>query len=110
MPVLESSIERRCVEIAENNGCLLLKIEKRRGWPDRMLMAPNGKLMFIEFKKVGSSLMPMQKYVHEQLRTMNFSIEEVDNYTLFLALIHRLKGSSLSSGSPKLFKKEVQNG
>ena len=93
MPILESDIERKCVNIAERHGCILLKIEKRMGWADRILLTPNGKIMFIEFKKPGNSLMPMQKHIQQMVRTMGFSYEEVDNFSLFLTLLTRLKDS-----------------
>lgn len=98
--VLESEIERKCVGIAEKHECLLLKIEKRRGWPDRILMAPNGSMMFIEFKKVGETLMPMQRHIHQMICAMQFRVEVVDNFSLFLTLVLQLKRSSPPFGNP----------
>lgn len=98
MVILESEIEKTCVKIAEKHACLLLKIEKRRGYPDRILLAPNGKLIWIEFKRPGENLMPFQKHVHQILKQMNFEVYEVDNYSLFLNLLLKLKGSSPQSG------------
>jgi hypothetical protein len=104
---LESSIERKCVTIARKHGCLLLKIEKQRGWPDRILLAPSGQICFIEFKKPGESLMPLQKHIQQELRLMNFMSEEVDNFSLFLQLVQRLKASSLNPGTPSHTNFEV---
>lgn len=110
MPVLESEIEKTCVKIAEKHGCLLLKLEKRRGWPDRLLLASNGRSMFIEFKRPGESLMPMQKHIQQTLRAMRHSSEEVDNYSLFLTLLLALKDSSPLYGHPNPTNKGGQNG
>lgn len=37
------------------------------GWPDVMFIAPNGRLIWIEFKQPGMKLDPIQVYVHKQL-------------------------------------------
>jgi VRR-NUC domain len=87
---LESEIERRCKTIAEKHQCILLKVEKRKGWPDRILLAPTGRLSWVEFKRPGERLMPMQEIVHQQLRAMRFRVETVDNYLTFLTLLQDL--------------------
>jgi hypothetical protein len=110
MSVLETDIEKKCKGIAEKHGCLYLKIQKIRGYPDRILLAPNGKICFVEFKKPGEPLMPFQKHIQSELRRMNFLCEEVDNFSLFLSLVLKLKDSSPTSGNLKLTKKEVSNG
>lgn len=93
MQVLESVIEHKCRQIAEKHKCILLKIEKRRGWPDRLLLAPNGKSMFIEFKKLGEEPMPFQLYIHQQLRQMNHTVAVVDTYLKFMEALQLLKAS-----------------
>ena len=87
---LESSIERACVKIAEDYGCELLKIEGRRGWPDRLLVGPYGQMMWMEFKQVGASLSPFQKHIQSKLLRMGHRVEEVDSRELFMALLRNL--------------------
>jgi hypothetical protein len=103
MQILESKIERQCKLLAKEHGCLLLKIEKQRGWPDRLLVCPNGSMMFLEFKRPGGSLSPLQSHTFDVLRSMNVSVEEVDNQILFLALLQ-------SRGVPMSTKKEASSG
>ena len=104
MQVLESNIERRCVKLADDNGCTLLKLQGTMGWPDRLLLRPNGTSMFIEFKRPGESLKPMQKHIQKKLREMHFQAEEVDSSQLFLRF---LLDSKQPVGSPQSTRSEV---
>ncbi len=95
MPVLndaqsEASIERSCVNFTKAHGCTLLKLQGARGWPDRLLLIPNRPPIFIEFKKVGGELSPIQRHTMEQIRAMGFQAEEVDSRVLFKHLFGHL--------------------
>ena len=90
MQILESILERKCKQIAKKHDCILLKLEGQRSWPDRLLLTPHGTMMFLEFKREGGQLSPLQRHTLEVLRSMNFLAEEVDNPTLFLALLRSL--------------------
>lgn len=68
---------------AEKTGCKLLKIQGSKGWPDRLLLAPNGHMMFLEFKREGEGPRPLQAEILRQLQEMNFMAEQVDNLELF---------------------------
>jgi len=100
----ESDLEQTCRKLAEIHGCLLLKIQGARGYPDRLLLRPNGTSTFIEFKRPGSSLRALQKHVMSLLRSKHFQVEEVDNRELFLSI---LLDSRHQSGSPRNIKNEV---
>ena len=65
----ESSIEQQVVDWAAANDYLVVKmnIQGRKGWPDRLFIY-NGHVVFIEFKKPGEVLEPIQDYVHRLLR------------------------------------------
>jgi hypothetical protein len=107
---LESQIERKCVESSERHGCLLIKIEKRLGWPDRVLLAPNGKMVWVEFKRVGEDPRKIQTHIHQMLRGMNFEVRVVDSHLQFLAILQLLLGSPPLSGSPLTTKSEGSDG
>ena len=70
---LESSIERACKRIAEGLGYMLLKIERRKGWPDRILILP-GSVVWIEFKREGELASPLQLWVHKKLQSLNQTV------------------------------------
>jgi len=70
----ESEIEFQCRVIAEREQCKLLKIQGVKGWPDRVLLTPNGNVAFLEFKTPDGQLSPLQVHHMTQLREMNFPI------------------------------------
>lgn len=96
----ESSVERACRRYAEGLGCKLIKIAGVTGFPDRMLLTPAGGHMFLEFKREGEELKPLQKHWQVELRAMKHRAEEVDNMLLFKALLQNL-------GYPPSTKNEV---
>lgn len=104
MQVLESEIERKCKTIAEKHECILLKVEKRKGWPDRILLAPNGQMSWIEFKRPGEDPTTFQKEIHQQLVKMNFRVYVVENYSQFMGTILLLKALDLPNGSPSIIR------
>ena len=77
---------------------------RNEGYPDRLLLRPNGTSVFIEFKRPGGTLMPLQKYVMKLLQSKNFQVEECDSTELFMTL---LKDSKLNPGSLPNTKSEV---
>lgn len=60
--ITEAELELRFVTYAESVGCLALKlrIDGVNGFPDRTVIAPDGRIMFIEFKRKGGRLRPAQ--------------------------------------------------
>jgi hypothetical protein len=100
--VRESVIEQKCKAIAEKHKCFLLKVEKRKGWPDRMLLAPNGQMAWVEFKRPGEAPTKMQEHIHDLLRQMNFRVYVAENYSEFLSIVTSLKALDLPNGSPSI--------
>jgi len=89
----EAFTERHCNELAKQAGCVLLKLQIK-GWPDRILLAPNGRVAFIEFKREGGELKPLQRYFLRLLRTMKFRAEECDNVELFKRILSETVGAA----------------
>ena len=46
-----------------------------RGKPDRIVLIPGGKPLFIEFKRPGEKPTPLQEYVHAELRKLGYDVE-----------------------------------
>lgn len=66
--------------MAERNRCLLVKIHHCIvGFPDRVLLRPNGTAAFIEFKRPGEQPTKIQKYWLERLNYMGFRAVVVRN-------------------------------
>lgn len=49
------------------------------GWPDRLVLLPNGCVVFVELKRHGGKLSPKQKFVHQVLRSLGHAVETFDN-------------------------------
>lgn len=93
--------------MAHEQKCILLKIQGTRGWPDRLLLTPNGTILFVEFKKSGERLRPLQAHIHSELHRMKFQCVTVTSAQQFkqclLDLLHQ-------NGTRMVTKNEVSNG
>lgn len=71
----EIKIENKFVSYAKQKGCKALKLVflVGRGFPDRTVLCPGGQIFFIEFKKKGKKLSPMQEEVKIRLVGFGFS-------------------------------------
>ncbi len=57
----------------------MVKAEKLcRGFPDRMLLAPGGRIAFVELKRPGQKLKPAQKLVRKWLKGLGFLVTTLD--------------------------------
>jgi hypothetical protein len=86
------------------------KVEKRKGWPDRLLICPNGEVAWIEFKKPGGSLRPLQAHFQKTLCEMHFVCLEIDNLDLFKATLKSLLALPPRSGLPSLIRTAASTG
>ena len=84
----EASIERRCVAYAQKHGARLDKFDSFTGAPDRLCLLPNGRHFFVEFKKPGGELSPIQRHVMSQFVAMGHACFEIDNRHLFERIFH----------------------
>ena len=104
---LESTIERACVLVAHDYKCKLIKIRAVKGFPDRMLLTPFGKVVFVEFKRPGETLRPLQEHTQSELIRMNFvslAVTSKEQFKQYLTVLLALNGNHMAT------KKEVLNG
>ena len=73
--VTEAQIENAFAAYAKQKGCKALKLVflVGRGFPDRTVLCPGGKIFFIEFKRKGGKLSPQQIQVRDVLTGLGFS-------------------------------------
>jgi hypothetical protein len=66
----EKSIEAAVTKYAKAQGCLCYKFvsPSNRGVPDRIIIGPTGKVLFLELKAPGKKPTPLQSHVIAQLR------------------------------------------
>lgn len=77
----EKDIERELVGAVRKQGGLAVKFVSP-GWagvPDRLLLMPGGKAVFVETKAPGHSLRPLQVKRKRQLEALGFSVYCVDH-------------------------------
>ena len=74
--MLEKSLEMKRRRRVKLMGCLCLKFVSPGyvGVPDRMIMVPGGKVLFVELKKPGKKERPRQEYVHTLFRRFGFEV------------------------------------
>jgi VRR-NUC domain. len=79
--LLESVIEKRLKKEIEKIGGKALKFVSpgMSGVPDRIVLLPQGKIVFVELKAPGKKLKKMQKYRAKKLQTLGFRVECIDS-------------------------------
>ena len=97
--MLEKQIEAKVCEYAKQKNLLVYKFTSpnRMAVPDRMVVAPNGRVFFIEFKREGQKPTPAQEREHERLRGHNVKVYVVDNVEEGLEIINMI---ALFHGAP----------
>ena len=72
--VAESDIEAKFVKYATSRNCKAFKLLmiRGRGFPDRTVLCPGGKVLFIEFKAKNKKLTQTQKGIRLVLTKMGF--------------------------------------
>ena len=72
----EKDIERKLKKRIELLGCMCLKFVSPgyTGVPDRMILVPGGKIIFVELKAPGKKERPRQVYVQRRLRELGFIV------------------------------------
>ena len=86
----ESKVEETIRKHAESKGCLFLKlapVSGSNGKPDRLILAPGGRAMFLELKKPGETLEPLQEWWQRRLRSMGHVSEWCDSPSVGKRLI-----------------------
>jgi len=69
--IQEVDIEKTFVKYAKTKGCQATKLIflNKKGFPDRTVLCPQGRILFIEFKKKGKKPSAVQKLVMGRLLT-----------------------------------------
>ena len=76
----ESYIERMLKKKVEQVGGKALKFVSP-GWagaPDRLVLLPGGRLVFVELKAPGRKPRPLQLKRHEELQALGFDVAVID--------------------------------
>jgi hypothetical protein len=79
--VSEKSIERYLVEKAKEHGlpCLKYSNPNMAGYPDRLLVLPGAKVVWVELKSKGCKPDMRQQIRHQELSRMGHEVRVIDN-------------------------------
>ena len=85
---MEKDIEAGLKKIARRMGGLSLKFVSpgTAGVPDRILLLPGGRIVFVEFKDTGKKLRLLQQYRKKQLEALGFDVRVIDRKEMLEAL------------------------
>ena len=76
----EKMIETRLREQVQSLGGLCEKWNAgTSGWPDRIILLPDGKIGFAELKAPGKKPRKLQVHRHEQIRRLGFPVFIIDD-------------------------------
>ena len=78
----EKTLERSLVEKIRQLGGICLKLQGNMyaGMPDRLILLPGGKAIFVELKSEGIRPKKLQLIRHEELRALGFKVFVIDTH------------------------------
>lgn len=77
----EKRVEPKLRKAIEKAGGMCIKLSPVFfiGIPDRLLLLPGGRALFVETKTTGKGPSKIQAYVHKQLRAIGFDVRVIDS-------------------------------
>lgn len=77
----EKYIEKRLVYLVKSRGGICIKYPSSffNGFPDRLILLPNGLIAFVELKSTGKKPTTLQLAIHKQLIRLGFKVFVIDN-------------------------------
>ncbi|MBU3155164.1 VRR-NUC domain-containing protein [Clostridium estertheticum] len=93
----ETRIEKRLIKEIEKIGGKALKFVSPgvTGVPDRIVLLPHGKMIFVELKAPGKKESPMQRYRAKEYRNLGFDVRCIDSVELIIKLIEEVRGYAI---------------
>lgn len=92
--MLEKKIEESLTKAVKQKGGLCEKwISGTAGWPDRIVLLPDGKVAFVEVKAPGKVPRKLQLRRHKKLRTLGFKVYVLDSLDEIGGIIDEIQSS-----------------
>ena len=88
----ESSIEARLVKMVRGRGGLCYKFVSpgNPGVPDRIVITPAGRTVYVELKTEVGRLAAIQKYQHEEMRKRGAEVRTLKGMDQVLAFVEEV--------------------
>lgn len=90
--MLEKEIERRMVRLVKDRGGLCYKFESpgSPGVPDRIIITPAGRVVFVELKTVVGSLQKIQRWQLDEMKRRGADVRVVKGWDAAKALVEEV--------------------
>lgn len=81
-PPLESAIQSKVIKHLESKGYLVVKLLQTNcnGIADLLVLQPNGVASFIEVKRPGAKLRPLQEFRQKQIEALGFEVLVIHDF------------------------------
>ncbi len=78
----EKRTDRILSSMVKSRGGRVIKLSdpNSSGLPDRLILLPGGRTLFVEVKSEGRKLTPLQKFTHIKLRGLGFEVHMAEKY------------------------------
>ena len=89
----EAGIENRLKKEIEKIGGKALKFVSpgTTGVPDRIILLPRGKMIFVELKAPGKKLRVIQEYRAKEYRNLGFDVRCIDSIESIMELVNEVR-------------------
>ena len=89
----EKNIESKLVKAVKKRGGLCLKFVSPSldGVPDRIVLFPEGKIAFVETKRTGGKLRPLQLKRKRQFEVYGFKVYCLDNVNMIEEILNEIQ-------------------
>jgi hypothetical protein len=79
--LLERDLEAYFTRQCKKHNLLTLKLNVRyaRGWPDRIVALSGGTILWVELKRPGGKVSPLQAKVHKELQNLGHDVHVIDS-------------------------------
>lgn len=89
--MLESTIERRMCQALKSRGAIPVKMQDSvSGLPDRVVLLPGGRVVWVELKQEHGRLSEIQKKMIERLRALGHEVHVVYGMEQAMALVEEV--------------------
>lgn len=88
--MLESTSEQRLRREIKKHGGWAIKLDSESGLPDRLLILPGGKVVFVEMKQINGRTRKVQDVVIARLRAKGHDVRVVHGTEQVMDLVKEL--------------------
>ncbi len=89
--IREASLEKWLKKVVDQRGGRCIKLVRSIGIPDRLILLPKGKVVFIELKTPLNDLQPLQIWWMQQIINLGFEAACLNSKEAIINLLNRIE-------------------